>query len=118
MARKQLAGAFAVAAFCVATTAALAQSTPPVVRIQDYPGIGNMLFRIAAARGYCEQHGIKCELQMIPSGPLGVQALLAKSIDVGLCAAGGRDQRRAEGLGAQDHPVRRAAQRVPDRRAQ
>ena len=57
------------------------------VRLQDYPGIGNMLFRIAAAKGFCHNHGIKCELQMIPSGPLGVQALLAKSVDVAFPAA-------------------------------
>jgi len=80
--KKRLAVAFALAALCASTAAALAQSTPPAVKIQDYPGIGNMLFRIAAAKGYCEKHGVKCELQMIPSGPLGVQALLAKSIDV------------------------------------
>ena len=74
--------ALAAAALCVSMTAATAQSAPVPIRVQDYPGIGNMLFRIAASKGYCEKHGIKCELQMIPSGPLGVQALLAKSIDV------------------------------------
>ena len=72
----------AATALWMTAGAAAAQATPAVVRIQDYPGIGNMLFRIAASKGYCEKHGIKCELQMIPSGPLGVQALLAKSIDV------------------------------------
>jgi NitT/TauT family transport system substrate-binding protein len=42
-----------------------------------------MLYRLANAKGYCERHGIKCLLPMIPTGPLGAQALLAKSIDVG-----------------------------------
>lgn len=74
--------ALAVAALCISATAATAQTALVPVRLQDYPGIGNMLFRIAASKGFCEKHGIKCELQMIPSGPLGVQALLAKSIDV------------------------------------
>ena len=59
-----------------------ARAEDATIRIQDYPGIGNMLFRVAAAKGYCEKRGIKCQLQMIPSGPLGVQALLAKSVDV------------------------------------
>lgn len=59
----------------------LAQSREVPVRIQDYPGLGNVLFRVAITKGYCEKHGLKCQLQMIPSGPLGGQALLAKSID-------------------------------------
>jgi NitT/TauT family transport system substrate-binding protein len=63
--------------------ATFAQTERPSVKIQDYPGIGNMLFRIAASKGFCKKYGLTCELQMIPSGPLGAQALLAKSIDVG-----------------------------------
>ncbi|MCC2104852.1 MAG: ABC transporter substrate-binding protein, partial [Hyphomicrobiales bacterium] len=59
-----------------------ARAEETTIKIQDYPGIGNMLMRIAASKGFCEKHGIKCQMQMIPSGPLGVQALLAKSIDV------------------------------------
>ena len=74
--------ALAAAALCFSATVAMAQTPPVSIKIQDYPGIGNMLFRIAAAKGYCEKRGVKCELQMIPSGPLGVQALLAKSVDV------------------------------------
>jgi len=76
-------GALALAALCASATAASAQGKGETVKIQDYPGIGNMLFRVAVSKGYCEAHGIKCQLQMIPSGPLGAQALLAKSIDVG-----------------------------------
>lgn len=64
-------------------TGVLAQGKGETFRIQDYPGVGNMLIRVAIAKGYCDKHGIKCQLQMIPSGPLGGQALLAKSIDVG-----------------------------------
>ncbi|MBN9090484.1 MAG: ABC transporter substrate-binding protein [Reyranella sp.] len=61
---------------------AQAQGKGETVRLQDYPGIGNLLFRVAIAKGFCEQHGITCRLQIIPSGALGAQALLARSIDV------------------------------------
>lgn len=61
--------------------AASAQGKGETVKFQDYPGTGNMLIRVAIAKGYCEKAGIKCELQMIPSGPLGAQAMMAKSID-------------------------------------
>ena len=64
-------------------SSAYAQGKGETVKIQDYPGVGNMLMRVALNKGYCEARGIKCQLQMIPSGPLGAQALLAKSIDVG-----------------------------------
>lgn len=60
-----------------------AQGKGETVKIQDYPGVGNMLMRIAASKGFCEARGIKCQIQVVPSGPLGAQALLAKSIDVG-----------------------------------
>jgi NitT/TauT family transport system substrate-binding protein len=61
---------------------ALGQGKPETVRVQDYPGIGNMLIRIAATKGYCEEHGITCALKTIINAPLGVQALLARDIDV------------------------------------
>lgn len=84
MLRIETAAAAVMLAFASAVSvAAPAQGKGETVKIQDYPGIGNMLYRIAASKGYCEKHGIKCELQSIPSGPLGAQALLAKSIDVG-----------------------------------
>lgn len=66
---------------------ASAQGKGETVKIQDYPGIGNMLYRVASSKGFCDKHGIKCQLQMIPSAPLGAQALLAKSIDVALLPA-------------------------------
>ena len=59
-----------------------AHAATDTLRIQDYPGIGNFLARVANANGYCEQHGIKCELRQIPSAPLGLQTLLAGDIDV------------------------------------
>ena len=54
------------------------------VKFMDIQGIGNMLVRVAASKGYCTKYGIKCELQVFPSAPLGMQAMLAKSIDVAL----------------------------------
>ncbi|MEY4751957.1 MAG: hypothetical protein RIQ60_4171 [Pseudomonadota bacterium] len=61
------------------TLPAFGQTT---LRIQDYPGVGNFLPRIAVAKGLCEKHGVKCELRSIPAAPLGVQTLLAGDIDV------------------------------------
>jgi NitT/TauT family transport system substrate-binding protein len=61
--------------------AAFAQGKGETVRIQDYPGVGDLPIRVAIAKGYCAKYGIQCELQMIPNAPLGVQAVLAKSID-------------------------------------
>ncbi|WP_441260633.1 ABC transporter substrate-binding protein [Bradyrhizobium sp. 521_C7_N1_3] len=49
--------------------------------------MGNMLFRIAASKGFCEKYGITCELKIIASGPLGASALLSRSIDVGFFPA-------------------------------
>jgi NitT/TauT family transport system substrate-binding protein len=79
---KSIIGVIAAALAATFAPAVLAQGKGDTVRIQDYPGIGNMLYRIAATKGYCEKHGVTCQLQMIPSGPLGAQALLAKSTDV------------------------------------
>jgi len=75
-----MAAAFALA--CAPFAAASAQGKGETVKIQDYPGIGNLLYRVALSKGFCDKHGIKCQLQVIPSAPLGAQALLARSIDV------------------------------------
>ncbi|MFN9776060.1 MAG: ABC transporter substrate-binding protein [Burkholderiales bacterium] len=74
--------AAAVALVCSTLAApAAAQGKGESVKFQDYPGLGNMLVKVAIAKGYCEKAGIKCELQSIPAAPLGMQAMLAKSID-------------------------------------
>ena len=52
------------------------------LRIQDYPGLGNIMARVAVANGYCDKNGIKCELKTIPAAPLGIQTLLAGDIDI------------------------------------
>ncbi|AMO23685.1 hypothetical protein GCM10027034_37220 [Ramlibacter solisilvae] len=61
------------------TAPAWAQDT---VRIQDYPGLGNFLVRVANANGLCEKHGLKCELRVIPQAPLGMQTMLSGELDV------------------------------------
>jgi len=87
MTEKLLAALFGlVVAFGLASVDALAQSESKTMKIQDYPGVGNMLVRVAISKGYCDRHGIKCELSMIPNAPLGAQALLAKNIDVAVLA--------------------------------
>lgn len=57
-------------------------SAQTTLRIQDFPGLGNFLVRVANANGLCEKHGVKCELRTIPAAPLGVQTLLAGDIEV------------------------------------
>jgi NitT/TauT family transport system substrate-binding protein len=61
-----------------------AQGKGETVRFQDYPGTGNLMIRVAKAKGFCEAHGIKCKLTTIPSGAGGAQALLAGSVEVGM----------------------------------
>ena len=69
-----------VASFLVGSlTTAQAQET---VRVQDYPGLGNLLVRVAMAQKLCEKNAIKCEVRTIPAAPLGLQTLLAGDIDV------------------------------------
>ena len=58
---------------------AQAQTT---IRVQDYPGTGNMLVRVAQANGYCKDAGLNCELKTIPAAPLGLQTMLSGDIDV------------------------------------
>jgi NitT/TauT family transport system substrate-binding protein len=87
MERMQSASAIALIVSTLMSFSAFAQEERTRVRIQDYPGTGNMLFRIAISKGFCEKHGITCELKIIPSGPLGASALLSKSIDVGFFPA-------------------------------
>lgn len=71
----------AFAAILVSLTGqAHAQTT--TLKIQDYPGLGNFLVRVANANNGCEKHGIQCELRTIPQAPLGVQTMLAGDIDV------------------------------------
>lgn len=71
--------ALLVGAAVLAAGASQAQTT---LRIQDYPGTGNLLVRVAQANGYCTANGLNCELKTIPAAPLGLQTMLAGDIDV------------------------------------
>lgn len=51
------------------------------VKFMDIPGTGNLLARVAISKGYCKQQSLDCQLQVIPAAPLGVQAMMAGSID-------------------------------------
>ena len=72
---------FAVATVCALHSPSHAQPTA-TLRIQDYPGLGNFLVRVANAKGLCEKHGVKCELRTIPQAPLALQTLLAGDLEV------------------------------------
>lgn len=66
-------------------TLAQAQNAPgkgETVRVQDYPGGGNSLVRVAIAKKYCEKYGIKCEVKQLANGPLGVQAFMAGELEI------------------------------------
>lgn len=56
------------------------------IKIQDYPGVGNLHARVAIELGYCAKNKLDCELSVIPSSPLGLQALAAGSIDVSMAS--------------------------------
>lgn len=46
--------------------------------------LANYQATIAGKKGMCEKHGFKCEIKAINVGPLAVQALVGKSVDVAL----------------------------------
>lgn len=74
--------AIAVMAVCFgAQSFAIGQTA---VKFTDIPGPGNLLARVAISKGYCKQHGLDCQLQVIPAAPLGVQAMLAGTVDSAL----------------------------------
>lgn len=77
-----------------------AQTVPQTVRIQTYAGsTGALQAVVASAKGFCKKHGIECELKILNSGPLGMQTLVGKTIEVAMpeinaaiaSAAGGAD---------------------------
>lgn len=59
----------------------------PVVRINDFPGVGNPMARVLVDEKICERHGLTCTLQTIPSASLAIQALVGGSIDVASAGA-------------------------------
>lgn len=76
--------AAAMSVSVLATGPALAQGKGESVKFQDYPGLGNTLIRVAIEKGICDKNGIKCQLQTIPTSPLGIQAMMAKGIDAAM----------------------------------
>ena len=54
------------------------------IRIQSYPGnvTAYLAWWVAADKGFCKDHGLKCEFVPLASGPLGIQSLLSGSIDI------------------------------------
>lgn len=75
-------GMAALLVFAAARPMPAASADFPVVRFQDYPGLGNLMIRVARTKGWCQAAGIVCELKPIPAAPLGLQALIGGSIDV------------------------------------
>ncbi|MEH2626440.1 NitT/TauT family transport system substrate-binding protein [Bradyrhizobium sp. AZCC 1719] len=52
-------------------------------RYQIYESPGEMMFRVMEDKGFCEKYGLKCEGIRITNGPLGIQALLGNSLELG-----------------------------------
>ena len=76
----------AVALTALATMWGSSAQAQKLVRIQDYPGLGNFLVRVANANGLCEKNGIKCELRPLTSSPLGAQTLMSGDLEVAMVA--------------------------------
>jgi len=76
---KKLISSISITICALFVQGAIAQTT---IRIQDFPGTGNMLARVADAKGFCKEAGLKCELKTIAAAPLGLQTMLAGDIEV------------------------------------
>lgn len=74
----------ALSLLVLAAPPAAAGSKAETVRFQDYPGLGNLIVRVARSKGWCAERGLDCELSMIPNAPLGMQALIGGSIDAAM----------------------------------
>lgn len=81
-----LAIAAVVTAFTVVPPVSAAEkvvANGEVVRIQEYPGaILHFTQWVAADKGFCKAHGLTCQMVPIPSGPVGLQALAAGSLEI------------------------------------
>lgn len=78
----------AAATVALAFTSTAFAQTPKVVakgetlRIQIYPSaVPQLALKVAVEKGFCKAHGLNCELVTIPSGPTGLQALAAGSLE-------------------------------------
>lgn len=62
-----------------------ARANGETLNIQYIGGsVANYQAIIAEKKGFCEKHGFKCENKAINAGPLALQALVGKSVDVAL----------------------------------
>lgn len=65
------------------TLAQTPKANGETLNIQNYAGTtGNMHAVVARAKGFCDKYNFKCELKVLNSGVLGLQALVGKTIDV------------------------------------
>ena len=53
-----------------------------MVRVQDDPGLGNLMLRGAIANKPCDRQGIKCAQRSIPAAPLGLQTWFAGDLEL------------------------------------
>lgn len=88
MATKRLLSIYAALAGSILLGPAFAQGEEvkargETIRIQEYPGsIVSLHGWVIEEAGFCSSHGLKCASTTIPSGPLGLQALAAGSLEV------------------------------------
>jgi ABC-type nitrate/sulfonate/bicarbonate transport systems, periplasmic components len=76
------ASAIALAASSGCAAAQTPRANGETVGIQNYASTtGNMHAIIAKEKGFCEKYNFKCEIKILNSTSLGLQALVGKSID-------------------------------------
>ena len=76
------ASAIALAAISGRAAAQTPRANGETVGIQNYASTtGNMHAIIAKEKGFCEKYNFKCEIKILNSTSLGLQALVGKSID-------------------------------------
>src|SRR4029434_1337012 len=76
------ASAIALAAISGQAAAQTPRANGETVGIQNYASTsGNMHAIIAQENGFCEKYNFKCEIKILNSTSLGLQALVGKSID-------------------------------------
>lgn len=76
------ASAIALAAISGQAAAQTPRANGETVGIQNYASTtGNMHAIIAKEKGFCEKYNFKCEIKILNSTSLGLQALVGKSID-------------------------------------
>ena len=76
------ASAIALAAISGCAAAQTPRANGETVGIQNYASTtGNMHAIIAKEKGFCEKYNFKCEIKILNSTSLGLQALVGKTID-------------------------------------